>query len=446
MKKTEPTPSPVLPAGRPLQKRAAWAVGLLCVAACVISFYGNIATRVVPQSGAPAYYFGPSFPPGAVAGHDFWVTYTYAKILCHGGDIHHLPSDIPEKMRGYFSGARNVSTYPPLIFLIYTPFLLMSYDHAYWVLMFLLCLLNVGVVGLVVKMFRGALDSDTVIGEQAGKLQYSVMAGLAFIAVSSYGFFFSIERGNCDALAMAMCWGFLWVLLEKPKMIWLPAFLLACAVHIKITPAVLAILLLWRHGWKSMVPLCVWGVALLFVWGSDNAVVFLDALRSFSSTPDGWWGDHSAYSFAFTVLKPAGLPLALCEKGIIAFSALLWGTAFFVLWRRGATKVNMILMCAISFPLMLMAPSTSNDYKLVILYAPVAVFVLGWMWGYVRQGSLPCLVAIIAQLLILCGLSVSGGLIREPWGMNKLPLVLMTQCLMFVTIMIPPDVFREKVA
>ncbi len=426
-----------------IQSRVIFGAYLLCIAVCTIYVANNINARVMPRNAESVYYFGPTFPPGVIAGHDFWTTFTYASMLTRGNNIKNLPSDIPEKMRGYFTGDRNVSTYPPLIFMLYAPYLLLSYDQAYWLHMVILFLLNIGVIGLAAKMFRRAIPLESASTELFGLVEYSVMACVCVVTVTGYGYLFSVERGNCDILSLAFALGALWFLLEKPKHIWVPVLLFSCAVHTKITPAVLVVLLFWRHGWRCVLPLLVCNVGLLFVWGIDNALIFLDGLKRFSAAPDGWWGDHSAYSFAFTVLKPAGLQWGLWEKLIIAFSAIQWGVACVVLKRRGLTGMNMLLAFAVSIPLMLLAPSTSNDYKLVILYAPMAIFLLGWFWGYAYLGHRGCLALLLLQVVILYYLSGSGGLCRTPWLMNKLPLVLITQTLMFITILYPQGVFRS---
>ena len=426
-------------------KRVLVGISILWVFACLVFVANNISSRVVPQNGNVSYYFGPLFPPGIVAGHDFWIAYTYTDVLRRGFNYKNLPGDVPEKVKPYFGveGGKNVAAYPPLAFMLYVPYLLLSYPDAYTVQRGLLFCANLFVIVLAVRMagkiWEGMGPRE---GQKIALFPHAIMAAMCFIAVSSYGYFFSIERGNCDILSMAFAWMFLYCLIEKPKQLWLQTLLLACAIHIKVTPAVLVPLLFWRHRWKCIVPLAVVNVCLLLVWGPGNAKLFLQGLSGFAAAPDGWWGDHSAYSFAFCVLKPLGFEVIAAERALMALSLVIWGIGAVVLWRRGLAPVNLLLLFLISVPVMNILPNCSNDYKLVILYGPLAVIMLGLLYAYAYEGSRWALCGVLLEFFILYWLTKSGGLAGAPFWANKFPMVLLTQCLTLFVIVHPFGVFK----
>jgi hypothetical protein len=274
---------------------------------------------------------------------------------------------------------------------------------------------------------------------------FSVVSLTAFFQVSSYGFLFSVERGSSDIYAILFAWLFLYALNRRPDRIWLQALLLSCAINIKLTPAILCVLLFWKHRWRCVVPLIVINTVLLPVWGPDNVLVFLKAVVRTNASPDGWWGDHSAYSFAYTVLRPLGYDVKIAEKILICAVLAQWVAGVVILWRRGFSAGNSLLLFATSVPVMMLLPNCSNDYKLVLLSGPLIVFMVRWFGEYAYRGNVKPLVLLGLQLMLMACLGGSGGLVHHSWAANKFPFIFMTGLLMLIEIARSPTLLTLNI-
>ncbi len=153
---------------------------------------------------------------------------------------------------------------------------------------------------------------------------------LAFLEVSSYGFLFSVERGNFDIYPHVAALLGLWLMLRKPSWMWLQVACFSVAVHLKVYPAILFVLVLWKHGWKSLLPLAAINGLLLVSLGWENAAIFLNVVTRDSDRLRQYWvGNHSAASFAFLV---NGLLAKQATTPISALVFLLPPLLVWVLW------------------------------------------------------------------------------------------------------------------
>ncbi len=417
-------------------KRVNFLIYAFCIAACVIYLWINIVARVFPQGGDESgYYWGTPFPSGVLAGHDFWVTYTYSKVLLSGHNINSLPESIPVSRRGLFEGARGILVYPPFAFFVYIPYSFISYSDAYSIQMFLILLSNMAVIFLASMMARKFLlhAGDDISISSA--ITYAVIAAIAFITISSYGFLFSVERGSSDVFAMLFSWLFLYALIRHPDRMWMQALLLSCAINIKLTPVIFSVLILWKHRWRVIIPMTVINSALMMVWGRENALIFLKGVARLKATPDGWWGDHSAFSFAYTTLRSYGLSIQAGEGLLIAAVLSQWACCALVLWRRGYSASNALLLFAVSIPVMMLVPNCSNDYKLILLAGPFSVFAIRWAYQYANSADSKALVFLFLQFLIMACIAKSGGFARHSWAANKFPFVFLFGFLMMLEIL-----------
>ena len=82
-----------------------------------------------------------------------------------------------------------------------------------------------------------------------------IISGLVlFMDIGSYGFLFSIERGNYDIYAILFSVIAISLLISKPKTIWAQIIFLSIATHLKIYPAILFFPLFLQHKWKVIFP------------------------------------------------------------------------------------------------------------------------------------------------------------------------------------------------
>ena len=95
----------------------------------------------------------------------------------------------------------------------------------------------------------------------------------------------------------------------------------------------------------------------------------------------------------------------------------------------------------LSVPLMCALPSTSNDYKLVILYAPCLMLLAGLLFNYIQAGRWRDLLMIAVLLVAMGFLSSSFYLIPPLWLQNKYPFVLLIQAVVLAVIAWPRGIF-----
>jgi len=136
------------------------------------------------------------------------------------------------------------SIYPPLFNLLSLPYLLFSENNAYLIQVVLLFLTNLSCLVLVSLMTKEFVLSNIKVENK----YLSILVSFIFITLliytfSSYGFLFSIERGNTDIFALFFSLLAIWIFLKYPEKIWIQVILLSIAAHLKIYPSVLFLLL-----------------------------------------------------------------------------------------------------------------------------------------------------------------------------------------------------------
>lgn len=420
-------------ATRRLRRRVAivlWALGL-----SVLGIY--LLNAVVPawNFGIDQWVFPPTLPTMRPLGNDFQVGIVRPAELLRAG----------------LSPYANGSFYPPLVAVLGLPSTFLDPQAAYVIHALLLVVANVASLVVAVAIARRAFGGPSLShAASARRIAGPLLLILGFLGITSYGFIFSLERGNYDAFPLLLGVVMLWLLVERPQALWLQAMLLALAVHLKVYPLVLVGLLFWVHRWKSLLPVASLNVALLFMLGWGPVKEWLSFIAMAQNDPAVWVGNHSAASFAALALAPAGLSfrndgrlLALLPLALLAIGAL-------VLWRRGFTPVNGILAFALAVPAMNLVPATSHDYKLVLLAVPMAMLVFGEAVNFAVDGGWrPA--ATLAVLVVLMGLlshaytNVRPYVVAEPaWLANRYPWILLLQLVAFTEVVAPFGVFLSR--
>jgi hypothetical protein len=111
------------------------------------------------------------------------------------------------------------SWYPPFVALAALPLTLLSENSAYQLQFFLLSIANISCILIALRVARTVSGSrDDAVDKLASRALFVIVA---LYTVTGYPFMFSLERGNYDIFAMLFSLTFLWLLIEKPKSIWL---------------------------------------------------------------------------------------------------------------------------------------------------------------------------------------------------------------------------------
>jgi len=154
----------------------------------------------------------------------------------------------------------------------------------------------------------------------------------------------------------------------------LPALLLAGAIGLKLYPAILLVVLLWRYRRRAVVPAIVTTVAALLAAGPANlrsSVSSLDALQG--NVHAEWWGQTSATAMTHVLRAHTGWAPSWVGYPLIVVPLALWAGTMVVLLRRGWSERGAVLAAAACVPPMAIVPAVSNDYKLVLCVFPLAV-------------------------------------------------------------------------
>jgi hypothetical protein len=331
---------------------------------------------------------------------------------------------------------------PPLTAAVFFPFNLMSYELAYEVQFTLNVLENAGALLLLFLLFRPVVESAS--GPAKLEAAPSSLLDLVFLVACvtqfiGYPFEFALERGNYDSLALlAICAG-AWLVRRMPGACWLQVLLFSFAAHLKVYPAILLFIPLWRHGRRALLPLVVVNGLMLFCFGFDRGIEFLTGLYQYSQHPYIWPGNHSAVSFAAQALEPglgrglsptAAHGLSVAVLAVVPVALWIYGTLKLV--KQGFSEWSLLLALGLATPVMCLLPSVSNDYKLVIIILPASVCLTHYALGYLRDGAWPSLLGLAGTLL--CLLLVTRSTLYSPsiWIANKYPPVLLLEVLTLI--------------
>jgi hypothetical protein len=239
---------------------------------------------------------------------------------------------------------------------------------------------------------------------------------------------------------MAIALAGLWILVRSPKRVWLPVLCLSVAAHLKVYPAVLLLLPLWKHGRGSLVPIVLVNTALLFCIGPGPAVSFIKTLSGVAISPETGAANHSAASFGLMVngfLGERAQP-PVPEAVFLALPVLVWAASALLLLRKGYSESGAVWLFAVSVPLMNLIPSTSHDYKLVLLSAPFAMLLTTLLKDYTPSGRRSTLAQIAAACVLLFFLGVSYVQLPSVLA-NKYPFILGTQGLLLWVLLMRPS-------
>ncbi|HLC03348.1 MAG TPA: glycosyltransferase family 87 protein [Anaerolineales bacterium] len=404
----------------PLEKRIRLGIGIVAAGVFLAFFTNDIQSRIDLQTERwePSYLFPLVLPVGS----DFREGLFYpAKILLQG--------------KSPFLDYQ--SNYPPFTILLAVPFRLFDVDTAYLLQVMILYGLNILTIWTAVKIADFAAGSAPVSYPRR-MIGFTIFILISFLILTSYGFLFSIERGNYDAYAQAAAILGLWLLLKKPENVWLQALAFSVAAHLKIYPAVLFLLLLWRHGRRSLLPLGVINVLLLLSIGPANALQFLEVMVRYAREPFLWVGNHSAASFSYLVNGYLATRLGLQVPTAVFYvlPTAVWLFGGFLLLRRGYSPTGAVWMYVLSVPLMSVIPSTSHDYKLILLGAPVAMTLLKLLLDLAALGEWIRLLQIGAVMALMLFLTRSYATMPAIIG-NKYPFILALE-LVFVWTFLNP--------
>jgi len=401
----------------PAQARVSTAILITALGLGSIFFFNNIISRIdvnTPGLKNLVLFHQSSYGIGA----DCKVgIYRQTNMALHHADLYVEHTKISQ-----------YSNYPPFTHVFFMPLQLLSEDNAYRLIVVLLYLTNVIVLAMMTLILREVLlpwKAGIASNFQAyGPFLFAVVL---FYILTGYPFLFSVERGNYDILAFFFSVLFLYLVIKKPQAMWWQIIALSIAANLKVYPAALVIILLIKHGKKMILPTLVVNAALLLSLGYTNELKFFEVLFTYSMAPDSWSGNHSGFSFADHLIRLnpglSGARSAL-EWLFTLLPLIVWGISTFYIFKRYKEETQSILLFMVCIPLMLLFPTTSHDYALVILGAAILIqftllFILIYhtkkIWGFVQLFFLIGLLEFIDRSTFLFPLYLQNVSNKYPW-------------------------------
>jgi hypothetical protein len=249
-----------------------------------------------------------------------------------------------------------------------------------------------------------------------------------FIAATgfvSYGLRFELERAQWNAIVFMMC--LLAVVLSRTgrrRDLWLAYGLFTVAVHLKLWPIFLVVTLFdLRKGWRVNALgagfLAFLNLALLFMLGPGFFATYLKSVVHKATDPNIWVGDHSIFSFSRQMETMHGWSphLGGWLTGLCLL-VLLAAVIFRFYQCRRADDVLIVVLCVLAG---MLVPSTSNDYKLVILTMVMALLVGGYRLSYPWQSGAAMGERVALLTILGCyQLTLYSHFYKSGWGLLQI--------------------------
>lgn len=326
------------------------------------------------------------------------------------------------------------SGWPPLTLLLGRPFTLVSFSTGYVVQVVMLVALALAAAALSATLAARAAFAPDLSGQRrlAGGRLLALVMGLWL--VTSYGFMYEVERGNIDLYALVFALLAVWLMLRSPRSVWLPAAVLAIAVGLKLYPAVLVVLLLWRYRWRAVLPVAVCTLAVMLIAGPANLRDSFATLNTLQSNQASLgWSNHSSAAVAQILQNITGWAPSWIGYPLLLVPLALWACTLVILVRRGWSDRNAVVAAAACMPLMSVVPSISHDYRLVLSVFPIAVLaaVLATME---REPGAVWIVLFGALAMVMILLARSSLVVVPSLQSSKYAMLVMVQVLLLVVV------------
>ncbi|MDD5746083.1 MAG: glycosyltransferase 87 family protein [Candidatus Omnitrophica bacterium] len=355
-------------------------------------------------------------------GIDFYENYQYGKLVLDGKSPYSIGC-----------------IYPPFETVFFSPLALFPYETAYVLQVILLFIISLLCIYCSVEI--GSHVFPGLNKNNASLQKPFVFLFSAFALISSYGFMFNLERGNYDLFALFFSVLFLLLIIKYPQSLWLQVIALSIAAHLKIYPAVLFVLLFWKHKQKALIPAAFVNVAFLFVLGPVCLAEFAKNMTKFAGNPYFWLGNHSAASFSRLLTDDLFFDFKSTKMLLTLTPLIVWMSGCVILLLRKFNPVNAVLFFCLSLPLMNLLPPVSHDYKLVLVGVPFTILFIGLLANFVVKAKNAALFELVLLLLIF-GFTLRSWAATPLWFQNKYPLILALQILMYAIVLFPQGVFQ----
>jgi hypothetical protein len=387
-----------------------WGNGAWILLGFALAYLALVVQPMFLQAGSRMVYFNKYLPDTAPIGSDLLITTDVIRGWLEGGESPYL-----------------MHFYPPFAYVALAPLLLVDHTVAYRI-----------ITGLTLAGFGASM---MIVWALQRRRKTALTLLVAVTGLISYGVQFELERGQWNVIAMTLILAAIAVFHGSRGWRPLAYLLFTVGVQLKAYPVVFALMLIddWHDGkatLRRMGGLAALNFAALFIGGPRLGGEALGAIAQQFLSPSRyfWNGNHSISNFVFGLgFSGYGLiPEKALEGWRLAgpwIAAFLLGllVAGFVLAavrlrRERATAPDPFLMLLCTLAALIIP--ISNDYKLSILAAPMAMALAGLPdarrvpWPLLASALITVASAAYAAVLVPFAY-------RPPYLANSFPLLLL---------------------
>jgi len=260
--------------------------------------------------------------------------------------------------------------YPPFVYIFYTPLTILDRYTAYGIFT---------IVNILCYFFI-----TLIIPIRVGKKRVvsSLLMLILITGLFSFGFQFELERGQFDLITMFFCLLSIYIFHHHKKHRFWAYLLFTMSVQLKVFPAIFIFLLIddwsdWRGNIIRFISLGAANICALFILGLHVFRNFLSSMTKFSGSPFLSVKNHSIQSFTRhpAEYRPLGISFQNPNRVEIVILIIVFICFLLILYqayRQKYTGINPYLFLACTL-VALLIPSTSHDYTLSYLAAPIAI-------------------------------------------------------------------------
>ncbi|MCX6080348.1 MAG: glycosyltransferase 87 family protein [Chloroflexi bacterium] len=274
--------------------------------------------------------------------------------------------------------ADNFMFFPPFINLFLAPLLLLGYPTAYYFLLGLEILSYFG-LALLLPLLHNL------------KRELSIVFFFFLTGLFSYGMQFELERGQFNLIAFFLCLFAVYIYHYHEDFRYFAYLFFALSIQLKLYPLIFIVMFIkdwrdWRNNLIRMAGLGAFNIGMLFIIGYAMFLGFFRSLTTqiYQVGAYGWIGNNSIKAFVYNLTQEgfglfSGSRLEWIRQNsqtieilLMGFVALCLGSIIVSAYLRKENGFNPYLLMTCTIGAMII-PAVSNDYKLSILAAPMAI-------------------------------------------------------------------------
>jgi len=260
--------------------------------------------------------------------------------------------------------------YPPFLYIFFTPLTILDRYTAYGIftIVSILCYL------FITLIFPIRASKTKVIP--------SLLMLILVTGLFSFGFQFGLERGQFDLITMFFCFLAIYIFHHHKKYRFWAYILFTMSIQLKLYPAIFIFMFIddwsdWKGNIIRFFSLGAASICALFILGFNTFRNFLSSITTFAGDPFLSVKNHSIQSFTRhpAEFRPLGVifqnPNSV-ETIILIIVLVCFLLILYQAYRQKYVGINPYLLLACTL-IALLIPSTSHDYTLSFLAAPIAI-------------------------------------------------------------------------